>query len=400
MKIKIKNQKANSIFFENKFYDTDKELDIPFSTAIKLSKITDVDFLEINKSEYNPELFKKFKKFAFTSDMDQVSGWGNVSFNLLKNCLDYDISLVGRLNNISDRDIRSMAVKDLDPEEAMIWHEQPKETWNKRLFKKNIAIVPFETTSIPYSWIDKINKFDALIVPCKQNMDSFRDSGVTIPIELAHWGIDTSKFCYIDRPSRDSFTFGTMGALSIRKGTDVLIDAFREVFPPALYPNVKLICKTSNPTYPFMVKDPRIEVRMLPIPHEELMETFFKEIDCFVFPTRGEGFGLPPLEALATGVPAIVTDWSGTEEFMNDEIGWRIRHTMAPAKAFTEQVYKEECGDWAEPDKEHLKELMLYAYNHRDEVKEKGKKAAEYVKNNWDWKDKIKMFTSIIEKYL
>ena len=357
MKIKINNNKSGSVFFENKFYDVGTEIIVPFSTAIRLSKTVDVEYLE-GKEDYNPDLFRKEKKFSFTSDIDQISGWGNVSFNLLKNSLDFDISLTGRIFNVTDKDISLMAVKPLLENSAMIWHEQPRGTWDNSLFSKNIAIIPFETTIIPASWIEKINKFDALFVPCKQNIEAFKNSGVVIPIELIHWGIDTEKFHEIQRPEHSLFTFGTMGSLSIRKGTDMLVDAFREAFPPSLYPDVRLICKTSNPHYPFMVKDKRIIVQMLPITHDELMETFFREIDCFVFPTRGEGFGLPPLEAMATGVPAIVTDWSGPVEFMNDEVGWKLKYSMKPAKNFTEQVYHEECGDWAEPDKEHLKELM------------------------------------------
>ncbi len=399
MKIKINNNKARALFFENRFYDTGTELEVPFSTAIRMSKIADVEmFAEI--PEYDSELFKKQKKFNFTSDIDQISGWGNVSFNLLKHSKDYDIALTGRYFNLSDRDIKGMSQKDLFDTGAMIWHEQPKTSWSHSPFPKNIAIIPFETTIIPASWIEKVNKFDALFVPCQQNKEAFENCGVKVPIEIIHWGVDTERFTEIERPIRDTFTFGHMGALSIRKGTDTLIDAFREAFPIHLYPNVRLICKTSSPHYPFMVKDKRIIVQMTAVSHEELMETFFKQIDCFVFPTRGEGFGLTPLEAMATGVPAIVTGWSGPEEYMNDAVGWKIKYSMSPAKNFTETVYKENCGDWAEPDKEHLKELMKYAYDHQDEVREKGKMAAEYVRKVWQWKDKIKMFHTSLQKYL
>lgn len=400
MKIKINNnQKAISLFFEDRFYDTETIIDVPFSTAMRISKRIDTDFY-YDRLEYDPEIFHKEKKFSFTGEVDRISGWGNVSYNLLKNSLNYKISLAGKIFDISDRDILRMMHGSFPERGAMIWHEQPKKNWDSSPFPKNIAIVPFETTVIPASWIGKINKFDALLVPCKQNADAFKNSGVTVPIDIIHWGIDAEKFYEIERQKRPIFTFGHMGALSIRKGTDVLIDAFREAFPPHLYPNVRLICKTSNQHYPFMVKDDRIIVQMLPVEHEELMHEFFAQIDCFVYPTRGEGFGLTPLEAMSTGVPAIVTGWSGPEEYMTDEVGWKIKYSMAPAKNFTEQVYKEECGDWAEPDKEHLKELLLYAYNNQDEVKQKGKNAAEHVRKNWTWEKKIKMFHECLNKYL
>lgn len=400
MKIKLLETKNSELFFEDKFYKTGVEIEVPFSTAIRMSKLTNIEMFD-DKAEYNPELFRKEKKFGFTSDIDLVSGWGNVSYNLLKysKAQDYDISLTGKTFNVIDRDLANMARKPFDESGAMIWHEQPKEAWLKSNFSKNIAIVPFETTKIPRSWIKRINSFDGLIVPCQQNIDAFRASGVTIPIELVHWGYEPALWSHIERPERETFTFGTMGALSLRKGTDVLIDAFREAFPPHIT-DVRLICKTSHPHYPFMVKDKRIEVQMSPTSYEELKETFFKRVDCFVFPTRGEGAGMPPMEAMATGLPVIVTGWSGPLEYMTPEVGWLIDHTMSPAKDFSNVIYKEDCGEWAEPSKEHLIELMRYAYNNRKEVKEKGKKAAEHMKENWTWEKKIAMFHDALSKFL
>ena len=139
---------------------------------------------------------------------------------------------------------------------------------------------------------------------------------------------------------------------------------------------------------------------MTPVDNSELMSNFFKKVDCFVFPTRGEGFGLTPLEAMATGMPAIVTNWSGPCEYMNSDVGWLLDYTLVPAKDFTETVYKEECGNWAEPSFDQLVQIMRYAYEHRDEVKQKGKAAAKYVRENWTWKKKIPMFHEALEKHL
>lgn len=396
MKIIIKNNKAREVFFNDQYYPVGVIFDVDFSTAVKLSKVAEVDFFH-EKMAYDPELWKA-RKFNFISDIDMISGWGNVSTNLLKYSNEYDISVVGRLNNITDPTVCRFIKNDLQPQGAMIWHDQPKGDWLSSLYPKNIAIVPFETTRVPASWVPRINSFDALFVPCVQNIQMFRDSGVTVPIELIHWGIDENKFRPVDRAEGRPFTFGTMGALSDRKGTDLLIKAFQLAFPNN--EDVRLICKTSYNFYHYMVKDPRIKVQLGAIDHNDLMREFFAQIDCFVFPTRGEGFGLTPLEAMATGVPAIVTGWSGPVEYMNEDVGWLIDYQMTPAKSFTEGIYKEDCGDWAEPSLNHLVELMRYAYEHPEEVKQKGRNAAEHVINNWLWKDKIKMFHEALSKHL
>ena len=398
MKTIIKKDRVSSIFYEGKFYDTGKELDLSFSEAQRISRIANVD-VKYADVAYNPSLWKDDKFINFFGDIDLQSGFGNVSYYLVKKSLqELKIALTGKVFGVRDQSIISCQNRDMNQAGVMVGHDQPRESWLYSPFKKNIAIIPWETTVIPKSWIGKINGFDGLLVPCKQNIEDFKNSGVKVPIGLIHWGVDPDKFYYIDRPQHKEMVFGTLGALSLRKGTDVLIQAFREEFPTEK--DVKLICKTSFNNYPFMVKDPRIEVQITPVSNEELMEKFYKRVDCFVFPTRGEGFGMTPLEAMATGIPAIVTGWSGPLEYMSPEDGWLIDYKMTEAKNFTDIIYKEQCGNWAEPSKEHLRKLMRYAYEHRDEVKEKGKKASERILRDWNWDVKIKMFHEELNKMI
>lgn len=398
MKTIIEKQRFSSIFHEGKFYDTGKELNLSFSEAMRLSRVTSIK-AEYDRVEYNPDLWKNEKFINFFGDIDLSSGFGNCSYYLVKESMEkLKIALLGKTFSMRDQSIHGVLNRALRQDGAMIWHDQPREQWLYSPFRKNIAIIPWETTLIPASWVGKINQFDALFVPCRKNIANFRDSGIRIPIELIRWGVDPSKFHYIQRPERSTFTFGTMGALSIRKGTDILISAFREEFPTEK--DVKLICKTSFNNYPFSVKDSRIEVQMMQVTNKELMDNFFSKIDCFVFPTRGEGWGMTPMEAMATGVPAIVTGWSGPLEYADKNDTFLIDHTMVPAIEFSKTVYKENCGNWAEPSKEHLKKLMRYAYENRQEIKEKGEKASERILREFSWQESIKVFHSALDKHL
>lgn len=398
MIVTIENSKAASILNEGKFYDTGKPIELTFSEAIRLSRSANVRAV-YDRVEYDPSLWKEEKFINFFGDIDGVSGFGGVSQALVKHSApNIQTALVGNMYGVRDQTIFSAKNRQLNQKGAMIWHDQPREPWLYSPFPKNIAILPFETTRIPRSWTGKLAYFDAIFTPCKQNIDMFRDSGVTIPIELIHWGVDETKYYPLERKPKEVFTFGHMGALSIRKGTDVLIEAFTEEFQKEK--DVELICKSSFPNYPFDNKDKRIKVHLSTWPHQDILNMFFAQIDCFVFPTRGEGFGLTPLEAMATGVPSIVTGWSGPLEYMTPETGWLIDHKMVPAKNFSDIIYKEDCGDWAEPSKDHLKALMRYAYEHRNEVRAKGLAAAKHVQENWLWKQKIAMYCNALEKHL
>lgn len=401
MIIKITNIKASELFLNGEFYKTNELIDVPFTVAQRLGRLATVEMMGEPKP-YNPDLFHTENKFTFLSDIDDISGWGNVSINLIKySTPKFDIAQIGRVNNVRDPVVEKASRIDINPESAIVIHEQPKEEWLKLPFERKIAIVPFETSIIPDSWIHRINHCSALLVPCVQNIEAFRKSGVTIPIELIHWGVDTSIFYELDRVDDGIFTFGTMGALSNRKGTDILIDAFLKAFPTEK--DVRLLCKTSNYSFFGAVRDKRVKINCTPVSYEDLRNDFFMKTDCFVFPTRGEGFGLTPLEAMATGIPAIVTNWSGPVEYMNEDVGWKLNYSLRPATEFSDPktgVYKENCGDWAEPSLDHLVELMRYAYEHQDAVKKKGKFAAEYVRQKWSWGSKIYMFHEALNKHL
>lgn len=50
-------------------------------------------------------------------------------------------------------------------------------------------------------------------------------------------------------------------------------------------------------------------------PRREELPDLYRRSDVFVFSSWGEGFGLPPLEAMACGVPVVLTDSRGVREY-------------------------------------------------------------------------------------
>lgn len=51
---------------------------------------------------------------------------------------------------------------------------------------------------------------------------------------------------------------------------------------------------------------------------ENELAALYQEATCFVFPSRCEGFGLPPLEAMAAGVPVVASDRASLPEVVGD----------------------------------------------------------------------------------
>ncbi len=241
-----------------------------------------------------------------------------------------------------------------------------------------------EGTFVPKARVNAINQTATLLyVPCRQNREAFADSGVRVPISVLPYGVDAARFPYLERTrtGAEPFTFGAFGVLSPRKGADVLVRAFREEFSPA--EPVQLLLKSVDPL-PFVpAYDRRIRVVTGFWGNDALLE-LLRELDAFVLPSRAEGFGLCGLEAMATGLPTIATNWSGPADYLDLADSLPLRCCLVDAAA-TEANGVRYFGEWAEPDVAHLRSLLRWLYEHRAEAASMGKAASARVHREWTW---------------
>ncbi|MEO8508495.1 MAG: glycosyltransferase, partial [Betaproteobacteria bacterium] len=249
-----------------------------------------------------------------------------------------------------------------------------------------------ETTGIPADWVQGCNEVDEVWVPTPFNAWTFRRSGVTKPVRVMPLGlIDTNYFNpdIVGHPIEGVFTFLSIFEWGERKAPEVLLRTFNKAFRRD--EPVVLICKfvNSDPAV-----DPRAAIAALDldpeggrllisenerVPYYQLPQ-FYRSADCFVLPTRGEGWGMPILEAMACGLPVIASHWSAQQHYMNDANSYPLQVGLVPAEA--------KCPyytgfQWAEPDEVHLAERMRHVYEHRDEARAKGVRAAQDVEAFW-----------------
>ena len=240
----------------------------------------------------------------------------------------------------------------------------------------------WDTDLFPQRHVDEINAVAVMqYVPCRQNLETFRDCGVRVPIKILHYGIDPERFPYLRREPSDYFTFGTFGDLHPRKGIDVLLRAFQDEFRRD--EPVRLLLKSTSSIDAYMNDDPRLTAISARMTRAELLE-LLRKMDAFVMPSRGEGFGLCGLEAMATGLPLIATSWGGPPEYLDSTDSFPLSYRIVEAGG-TKTHSVANFGPWAEPDYEHLRHLMRWVYEHPDEAARMGRAASARVHEYWTW---------------
>ena len=214
-------------------------------------------------------------------------------------------------------------------------------------------------------------------------------------------GYNSDVFTFFDRPipveNDDVFTFVHYDSLNVRKGFMEIVEAFDKEFKHS--EPVRLILKTIKETsrIPIVKSEyPNIEVIRGNVPEVELWIMLCRA-NCMVYPSRGEGFGITPLEAMATGLPAIVPNAHGISEYFNKDymIEVKVDH-MEPG--LYNKFKGQDVGDMVVVSVEDLRKQMRYAYNHQREMKELGKKASEYVKK-YTYKRTAKQLAKILNKW-
>jgi len=246
-----------------------------------------------------------------------------------------------------------------------------------------IILTTFDGDLLPDNWVRILNRAGAIWVPSKWSKEVFRYSGVVRPIMVAGYGVMPDVFNWVDRDYNESpFTFLAWGGRAFdRKNAMTTI----KVFGKLNLPDCRLVVKLSTGRIKEITSDRDIKVYNQELADWELA-MFLYPVNCLIYPSSAEGFGLMPLEAMATGLPVILTDYSGMQDYMTPEtcIPLRVKE-IADAK-LTNMMFGSEAR-WAMPDEDDLADKMLWAYYNREELKEIGRKASEYVLSNWTWLD-------------
>ena len=198
-----------------------------------------------------------------------------------------------------------------------------------------------------------------------------------------------------------------MGTWKKRKGWDKLLEAWMTEFKST--DNVQLLIKTDRYTQSTQaVQTTRNNLRLsekdiAPILWEtrvlnELeLPRLFKSVDCLVIPTLGEGFCIPGLQSMAVGVPLIITDFSGCQDYATDKTATLLKPQGYLLYNEMDGIPQMKCKKWANITVKEIAKQMRFVYENYDAALAKAKVALPIVVENYSYSKTADKLTQVIE---
>ena len=181
----------------------------------------------------------------------------------------------------------------------------------------------------------EIESSDRLIVPSTFSLRTFADQGVEASkLRCVNFGVDTKRFSPRESEVDSTFRVLFVGVFSQRKGVSYLIDGFKRAELP--HSELMMVGRPIGSSVPWRSER---DIRESSWRRGEELVRLYQSASVFVLPSLIEGFARVVLEAMACGVPVVVTPNTGAEDVVSegnegfvvpirdaDAIAERLRH--------------------------------------------------------------------------
>ena len=348
----------------------------------------------------------------------QVTPWGICPFYVNRS---YEDGLIGRV-------IDSCTV-NLPNFDVSLQVQLPNE-WDPNLAAFNIGVTAgVETSKCSPEWVACINRMDLVIVPSKHTKKTIEDSGkVTTKIEVVPEYIQPAildkKLEPMKLDTKTSFNFLMFGLITgqtpetDRKNTFYGIKWFCETFKDD--PEVGIIIKTNLGRMSVIDRKDTLEVlrkllsevRVGEYPKfylshgmmtVEELSSFYRspDIKALVSFTRGEGYGLPLLEAASSGLPVMATGWSGHMDFLSNIKFSSFSYDLVdihPSRV--DNSIFVQGAKWAQPREDEIKKKLAKIRKSYKIPAEWATSGANYINANYNKEEIFKKYDQILSEVL
>ncbi|MCD5383965.1 glycosyltransferase family 4 protein [candidate division WOR-3 bacterium] len=168
-------------------------------------------------------------------------------------------------------------------------------------------------------------------------------------ISILYNGVDTDEFNPLDRAvSRERILnqFGLpeksilvlfMGDLrSKRKGAEFLLQAFQKIRDERI--KLLLVGPQRGKYYRKLIEKYKLKTKIVPMGFRKDTPDIYRAADIFVLPSLYEACSIAVLEAMATGLPCIVSKETGTSELMENGVDGIILNSLRDAEEIRQKI--------------------------------------------------------------
>lgn len=315
------------------------------------------------------------------------------------------------------------------PYDVTVQLQLPNE-WDPKLGVYNIGMTAgVETTKCNPEWIDACNTMQRVIVPSRYTESVLKESGVVTT------QIDVIPEAYIDSLSNQTASdllplplettdFGVLihgqitgaNAATDRKNIFNTIKWLCEIAQGKDMPNLVIVLKTNmarntkidrmvttNLLTQLLTQVRRGKTPKVVLLHGDLTDTesaaLYRDtrIKALVTLTRGEGFGLPILEAATAGLPVVATGWSAHTEYLTNRYV-AIDHQLVdvPSSKTDRRIFMP-GAKWAEPSEIDFKNKMKKFISDRSAALRDAESLSDSLRETHSISNIIKTYDTVLQ---
>lgn len=254
-----------------------------------------------------------------------------------------------------------------------------------------IAYSMWESNHIPSKWAQILNEyFDAVVVPDSFVFNAYQDSGVTIPIFELPVCLYLDEFLAKPKPSRPRlpFVFGCTATACECKNQALLIQAFAEEFGNSEDVILRLSSRYSIPpasgSWEKLIQSyncSNIFLNVGVMDNTQYIENM-ASFDCYVNISRGEGFSIGPREALALGIPCILSNNSAQKTLCRTCLVRSVPSDIPvppPTDCNWVGIFGNGIGFYSDCSVDDVKDALRDVYNYYDIYLKQAELGSEWV---------------------
>ena len=337
------------------------------------------------------------------------SGWGaipSVCTQFARRLLrEFDEVAIHSYNGGAFLDPALHNVAFVNPEAAVgVFYGFPNEI-APEFFAHPVRIGGFvcETDRIAPDWVEVCNRLHLVIVPSTFCRTAFLESGVNVPVMVVPHGLEPEYRPYKEKTRSTPFVFyNTCFASSHldRKSVEELVRAFLRAFgSDGTKCVLRLRTEISRQLIDIRLRhdfgraiqlDPLVGIGV------ERFACIYSDVHCTVHPSKGEGFGLIPLQSIACETPVIAPAVTGMADYLNESNALCLRTSGRAAG----RGAGNQAGTFYGVDEDHLVELLRRVYLSWEDEYAKVRRAAPSVRERYHWDTVLSSFVDVIRTAL